>query len=45
MTDTEWSPYVQGKRSFGIRTAHDNMGLGVLSGRGQFAAGAVVYGK
>ena len=34
LTDNIWSPYVNAKRSFGIRAAHDNTGSGVYSGKG-----------
>ncbi len=45
ITDNAWGPYVYGKRSFGIRRWSDYPGTGLYKDKGQFAAGAVVYGK
>ena len=45
ITGNAWGPFVHGKRSFGIRRWGDGTGSGLYKGKGQFAAGAVVYGK
>ena len=45
ITDQLYEPYVNAKKSFGIRAAHDMPGTGIYSGKGQLATGAIVYGR